>query len=157
MGYLRDLGYSAQEVDAVVTARPAWGEIPKCLQAVRTFAQLPEAEALAAANKRISNILKKSSQDGVAVLSPTLLVEPAEQALHSALQSVKPQANELFNQGQYAESLKALAALKLPVDAFFDKVMVNAEDNALRANRLALLHELHGTMNRVADLSKLAA
>jgi glycyl-tRNA synthetase beta chain len=157
IGYLRDLGYSAQEVEAVVTARPVWGEIPKCLQAVRAFAQLPEAEALAAANKRISNILKKSSQDGVAALSPALLVEPAEQALHSALQSVKPQADTLFSQGQYAESLKALAALKLPVDAFFDKVMVNADDAALRTNRLALLHELHGTMNRVADLSKLAA
>jgi len=85
-----------------------------------------------------------------------LLAEPAEHALHDAILATAPKADELFNEGEYTASLRELAALKTPVDAFFDAVMVNAEDARLRANRLALLARLHQSMNRVADLSKLA-
>jgi glycyl-tRNA synthetase beta chain len=159
VGYLRELDYSAQEVDAVVSLRPPhWAELPKRLAAVRAFGALTESASLAAANKRIANILKKS--DGAApaaVVDSARLVEPAEKALAGALHNVKPIADSLFDNGEYAASLRELAVLKAPVDAFFDGVMVNAEDPALRANRLALLSTLHAAMNRVADLSKLAS
>jgi len=158
VGYLREAGYSAQEVDAVVEARPAlWAEFPKRLAAVRAFKALPEAEALAAANKRVGNILKKSEGAVAPVVDAALLKEPAEQALHEALKAVSPKAESAFAAGDYAASLQALAALKTPVDAFFDKVMVNAEDPALRNNRLGLLAQMHAAMNKVADLSKLAS
>ena len=154
-GYLRDLHYTAQEVDAVVALRPMWGEFPKRLAAVRTFAALPEAPALAAANKRIGNILKKT--DAVdAHVSELLLKEPAEQALYAAMQDITPKANAQFDAGDYTASLQTLAALRAPVDAFFEHVMVNAEQIDLRLNRLGLLTSLHAAMNRVADLSKLA-
>lgn len=157
-GYLREQGYSVQEVDAVVEARPErWAEIPKRLAAVRAFAALPEAASLAAANKRVGNILKKSEGADGATVQPALLKEPAEAALHQALAAVQPTADAAFERGDYTASLQALAALKAPVDAFFDGVMVNADDAALRANRLALLAGLHAAMNRVADLSRLAA
>ena len=157
-GSLREQGYTAQEVDAVVSQRPQrLGDIPKRLAAVRAFSTLPEAAALAAANKRVGNILKKV-EDGVeAWVDTTLLTEAAEVALHAALVDVVPQADAAFDTGDYSESLQALAALRAPVDAFFDGVMVNAEDPALRANRLGLLAKLHAAMNKVADLSKLSA
>jgi glycyl-tRNA synthetase beta chain len=137
--------------------RPArWAELPRRLQAVRAFASLDESSPLAAANKRIGNILKKSDAAPVAHVDPLLLAEPAEHALHDAILATAPKADELFNEGEYTASLRELAALKTPVDAFFDAVMVNAEDARLRANRLALLARLHQSMNRVADLSKLA-
>ncbi|RQP22996.1 glycine--tRNA ligase subunit beta [Piscinibacter terrae] len=158
VGYLREAGYSAQEVEAVVEARPAlWAEFPKRLAAVRAFKALPESESLAAANKRVGNILKKSDAPVSDTVSAALLKEPAEQALHEALQAVAPKAEAAFARGDYTGSLQALAALKAPVDAFFDKVMVNAEDPALRANRLGLLAQLHAAMNKVADLSRLAS
>jgi glycyl-tRNA synthetase beta chain len=125
---------------------------------VRAFAALPESAALAAANKRIGNILRKSEPARPAdAVDPERLVEPAERQLHDALLDVAPRADELFAEGEYTDSLRRLAALRAPVDAFFDAVMVNAEDAALRANRLALLARLHQSMNRVADLSRLAA
>ncbi len=155
---LRDQGYSAQEVDAVLALNPSrLGDVPRRLEAVRAFAALPEAASLAAANKRVSNILKKIEGELPTAVDAALLKEPAEQALAAALAEVQPQADTLFEQHDYAGSLKALAALKGPVDAFFDGVMVNAEDAALRANRQALLNRLHGAMNRVADLSRLAS
>lgn len=157
MGSLREQGYSAQEVDAVVALRPPqWGDIPKRLAAVRAFAALPEAASLAAANKRVANILKKSEEAAVA-LQPALFQEAAEGQLAEALQGAAAKADPLFEQGDFTASLRELAALKAPVDAFFDAVMVNADDAALRANRLALLRALHAAMNRVADLSRLAA
>jgi len=157
-GNLREQGYTAQEVDAVVSQRPQrLGDIPKRLAAVRAFAALPEAAALAAANKRVGNILKKVENPVEPTAVAALLVEPAEIALHAALVDVVPQADAAFDTGDYTESLQALAALRAPVDAFFDGVMVNAEDPALRANRLGLLAHLHAAMNRVADLSKLSA
>ncbi len=156
-GSLREQGYSAQEVDAVVSQRPQrLGDVPKRLAAVRAFAALPEAAALAAANKRIGNILKKAL-DVDPHVSELLLKEPAEIALYAAMQDVTPQAKAQFDTGDYTASLQTLAALRAPVDAFFDGVMVNAEELALRLNRLGLLKSLHEAMNRVADLSRLAA
>jgi len=157
-GNLREQGYTAQEVDAVVSQRPQrLGDIPKRLAAVRAFAALPESAALAAANKRVGNILKKVEDSIDAWVDAELLKEPAEVALHAALVDVVPQADAAFVTGDYSESLQALAALRAPVDAFFDGVMVNAEDPALRANRLGLLAKLHAAMNKVADISKLSA
>ena len=155
-GSLRDQGYSALEVDAVLALRPEpLSEVAQRLAAVRAFAALPEAPALAAANKRIGNILKKSEGVGAAV-QDSLLVEAAEKDLFAAMQTTVPAANAKFDAGDHTGSLQALAALRAPVDAFFDGVMVNADDPALKANRLGLLRELHGAMNRVADLSRLA-
>lgn len=157
-GSLREQGYSAQEVDAVLALKPQrLGDVAKRLAAVRAFAALPEAPALAAANKRVGNILKKAEGTVEAAVNPELLQEAAEKSLAEALKTVAPKAEAAFASGDYAASLQALAALKAPVDAFFDGVMVNAEDPALKANRLGLLATLHQAMNRVADLSKLAA
>ncbi|ARU03671.1 glycine--tRNA ligase subunit beta [Comamonas serinivorans] len=156
-GGLRDDGFSAQEVDAVLALRPErLVDVAQRLQAVRAFAQLPEAPALAAANKRVGNILKKAEGEVSGTVAPALLAEAAEHALFEALQAVAPQAEAAFAQGDYTANLQQLAALKAPVDAFFDGVMVNADDPALKANRLALLSQLHQAMNRVADLSRLA-
>lgn len=158
-GYLREQGATAQEAEAVIAARPQWGDMPQALEAVRAFAQLPEAPALAAANKRIGNILKKAEAEGTvdAHVSDVLLQEPAEKALYAAMQTIVPQANAQFDAGNYTASLQTLAALRGPVDAFFDDVMVNAEQLDLRLNRLGLLKSLHLAMNRVADLAKLAS
>jgi glycyl-tRNA synthetase beta chain len=156
-GLLREQGYSPQEVDAVVSLRPQrLGDIPKRLAAVRAFAALPEAAALAAANKRIGNILKKADGPPVAKVDIGLLGESAELGLHRALAEVAPTVDAAFARGDYAASLQALAFLKAPVDTFFNEVMVNAENPQLRANRLGLLATLHQAMNQVADLSRLS-
>ena len=156
-GSLREQGYSAGEVDAVVSQRPQrLADVPKRLDAVRAFAMLPEAPALAAANKRIGNILKKAPEVDPHV-SELLLKAPAEAALFAAMNQTAAQANAQFEAGDYTASLQTLAALREPVDAFFDGVMVNAEELDLRLNRLGLLKRLHDAMNRVADLSRLVA
>lgn len=155
---LREQGYSAQEIDAVLALQPQkLADVASRLAAVRAFAALPEAPALAAANKRVGNILKKVEGEVTAKVDPALLKEAAEIALNQTLMTVKPQADAAFAHGDYAASLQVLAALKTPVDAFFESVMVNAEDAALRNNRLGLLATLHHAMNQVADISKLAA
>ncbi|MDP2247342.1 MAG: glycine--tRNA ligase subunit beta [Nitrosomonadales bacterium] len=158
-GYLRELGGSAEEVDAIISAPnlSSWLDIPERLEAVKSFASLSEAPALAAANKRVGNILKKSGVEIEAKIDNSKLIEPAEKSLAEALAKVKPIADSAFESGDYTASLQALAALKAPVDDFFDNVMVNVDDPALKANRLGLLAMLHQAMNRVADLSKLAA
>lgn len=155
-GSLREQGYSAQEVDAVLALRPQrLALVGKQLAAVRAFAALPEAPALAAANKRVTNILKKAG-DVDAHVNPDLLREQAEKDLYAALQRFVPEADALFAAGDYTGSLQTLAVLRAPVDAFFDDVMVNAEELDLRLNRQGLLQSLHVAMNRVADLSRLA-
>ncbi|ODU61678.1 MAG: glycine--tRNA ligase subunit beta [Comamonadaceae bacterium SCN 68-20] len=155
-GSLREQGYSAQEVDAVLALRPQrLALVPKQLAAVRAFAALPEAPALAAANKRVTNILKKAGEVDAHV-NPELLQEQAEKDLYAALQRFVPEANAQFLSGDYTGSLQTLAVLRAPVDAFFDDVMVNAEQLDLRLNRQGLLKTLHDAMNRVADLSRLA-
>jgi len=157
-GNLREQGFSAQQVDAVLALRPQrLADVQKRLEAVRAFAALPEAPALAAANKRVGNILKKAETAVQARVDASLLQETAEQELNQALQTTVPRADAQFAEGDYTASLQTLAVLRAPVDAFFDKVMVNAEDPALKANRLGLLATLHEAMNRVADLSRLAA
>ena len=155
---LREQGYSAQEVDAVLALQPArLADVSQRLAAVRAFAALPQAPALAAANKRVGNILKKAGEQVSATVDVALLQVVAERTLHAALLETESQAQAAFAQGDYTAHLKALAVLKAPVDDFFDQVMVNAEEPALKANRLGLLALLHAAMNRVADLSRLAA
>ncbi|MDH4133229.1 MAG: glycine--tRNA ligase subunit beta [Gammaproteobacteria bacterium] len=155
-GYLREGGAETQEVDAVLSWRPVTlAEVPKVLKAVQVFQAMPEAAALAAANKRIVNILRKAGQE-FANADAGKLVEPAERTLFEALQKVQPAVESCFKAHDYTGALQRLAALKQPVDAFFDSVMVMAEDSAVRDNRLALLGDLKALMNRVADISKLA-
>lgn len=158
-GLLRERGYSANEVEAVLSQNPTRiDDLTPRLDAVRTFAALPEAEALAAANKRISNILKKSEEIGTASVNPALLQEAAEKTLFETLRgNVAPAVQRHLQTRDYTQALSALAQLRAAVDTFFNDVMVNADDPAVRANRLALLSELHAQMNCVADISKLAA
>ena len=156
-GLLREGGYSAQQVEAVIASQPTRiDQVPQQLAAVRAFMALPEAESLASANKRIDNILKKA--DGIpASFENALLFEPAERSLGEAFSAVQPWAEQLYASGDYSAMLKSLVPLKLPVDRFFDEVMVNVDDAKLRANRLGLLAALRTTMNRVADISKLSS
>ena len=152
----KDKGYSAQEVDAVLATHPTMVlDVPARLQAVRAFAQLPEAEALAAANKRIGTILKKTVPE-TDVVDAALFDSEAEKALYEALCDAEPKAKAHYEAGRYTDLLKGLAPMKAPVDHFFEDVMVNVEDARVRANRLALLWRLHRTMNMVAELSRLA-
>ncbi|MFM0157301.1 glycine--tRNA ligase subunit beta [Paraburkholderia sediminicola] len=157
-GLLRERGYAPGEIDAVLALNPTrLDDIVARLDAVREFAALPEAASLAAANKRISNILKKSESATNGGVQVTLLTEAAEKALHAQLEQVAPRVQSQLAARDYTGALTALAALREPVDTFFNDVMVNAEDPALRANRLALLGALHQQMNCVADISRLAA
>jgi len=149
--------YGAEATAAVFANMPPLHDIAKRLRAVREFATLPESPSLAAANKRVGNILKKAEGEVGEAADPARFAEAEETALFAALSDIAPRAEAAFDAGDYTASLQALAALKGPVDAFFDQVMVNADDPALKANRLALLNQLHRTMNRVADLSRLAA
>jgi glycyl-tRNA synthetase beta chain len=154
---LREQGYSAQEVEAVLALKPQrLSDVAKRLEAVRAFAALPEASALAAANKRIGNVLKKAGEVDAHV-NTALFKEDAEQALYAVMQKLLPESESQFKAGDYTASLQTLAALRSPVDAFFDDVMVNAEEMDLRLNRQGLLKCLHLAMNRVADLSALAS
>lgn len=156
-GYLKDKGYTTNEVEAVVSLRPdTLHDILGRMEAVRTFAALPEAEALAAANKRITNILRKNTEP-VGTVNPALFQEEAEGALHAAIERVRPAVEAAFASGDFTAALRDLAQLRDAVDRFFNDVMVMAEDAQLRANRLALLASLHALANRVADISKLAA
>jgi glycyl-tRNA synthetase beta chain len=154
---LKDQGYSAFEVDAVLALHPqCLGDVPARMEAVRAFAAMPQAEALAAANKRIGNILKKAPKADTSQFSSAQLTLPAEKNLHQAMEQSVKQADAFYAQKNYTDSLKALAALRETVDAFFNDVMVNDPDEDVRRNRLGLLCQLHGSMNRVADLSRLA-
>jgi glycyl-tRNA synthetase beta chain len=156
-GLLRERGYAQNEVEAVVAQNPdRLDNIIERLNAVQAFAALPEAESLAAANKRITNILKKANGATVEV-HRGLLKEAAEEGLYAAMIQLKPKVDDAFARGDFTSTLKALAHLRQDVDAFFNDVMVMAEDEQLRNNRIALLSDLHGMMNQVADISKLAA
>jgi glycyl-tRNA synthetase beta chain len=158
-GYLKDRGFSTLQVSAVLSMNPTQlSVVPRQLEAVKAFQALPEAESLAAANKRIANILKQAEAKGESFSNAELtnLKEPAERSLFQALRDASAKATGLFERGDYAGYLKTFAVLKAPVDAFFESVMVMVDDKALRANRLALLRDLRNAMNRVADISKLA-
>jgi glycyl-tRNA synthetase beta chain len=153
---LREQGHRAEAIEAVLAQCPdRLGQVPKRLSALADFMMRPESESLCAANKRISNILKKS-EAVTASVQPQLLKEAAERALAQMLAEIGPKAEAAVAQGHYSEALAGLSVLKAPVDEFFDQVMVNAEDAQLRSNRLALLATLHRSMNQVADLARLA-
>jgi glycyl-tRNA synthetase beta chain len=159
-GMLRERGFSPNEVEAVLAQNPdRVDDVVQRLEAVQAFAALPESSSLAAANKRITNILKKNEdalpQD--ASIRQELLVEPAEASLAAKMKTLEGEVAGAFAKGDFTGALKTLALMKDEVDAFFNDVMVMAEDLGLRNNRLALLSQLHGMMNRVADISKLAA
>jgi glycyl-tRNA synthetase beta chain len=159
-GYLKDLGFSTLQVEAVLSQQPRQlNLVPRQLEAVKAFQALPESESLAAANKRVANILRQAAAKGESfgAANRGALKDAQEIALFDALQKATAGASPLFERGDFAGYLKTFAVLKAPVDAFFDKVMVMAEDPALRQNRLALLADLRKAMNRVADISKLAA
>jgi glycyl-tRNA synthetase beta chain len=161
-GILRERGFSPNEIEAVVAQNPdRLDDIAQRLEAVQAFAALPESASLAAANKRITNILKKNEEalcaSGGAGVNPALLQDAAEKNLAAAVARVQPEIEAAFARGDFAGTLKTLAQLRDDVDAFFNDVMVMADDLALRNNRLALLSALHAMMNRVADISKLAA
>lgn len=157
-GVLRERGYAPNEIEAVVAQQPdTLDNIIERLDAVQAFAALPEAEALAAANKRITNILKKNNVVDTGTVQPSLLADVAEQHLFAAMTRLKPLVDTAFAQGDFAGALQSLAQLRTEVDAFFNDVMVMAEDEQLRNNRLALLSNLHLMLNQVADISKLAA
>ena len=155
-GNLREQGYTPQEVDAVLSQRPdRLADIPKRLAAVRAFSALPEAQALAAANKRIGNILKKA--DGaLPEPQPSLMSEEAEKALFDRVVAIAPSVRTRVAGEAYTEALKVVASVRPEVDHFFDKVMVNVDDPAVRANRLGLLKALFDQLNAVADISKLS-
>jgi len=159
-GMLRERGFSPNEVEAVLAQNPdRVDDVVQRLEAVQAFAALPEAASLAAANKRITNILKKN-EDAMpkdAAVDPGLLQDQAEKDLAAAVTRVQPEVDAAFAAGDFSGTLKTLAQLRDQVDAFFNDVMVMADDVKLRNNRLALLASLHGMMNRVADISKLAA
>ncbi len=156
-GLLRERGYAPNEIEAVVAQQPEQlDNIIERLDAVQAFAALPQAEALAAANKRITNILKKTEGVGSTV-QQDLLRDSAEQSLFAAMNTLKPEVDAAFAKGDFSTALKALARLRENVDGFFNDVMVMADDEQLRNNRLALLANLHVMLNQVADISKLAA
>jgi glycyl-tRNA synthetase beta chain len=159
-GLLRDRGFSPNEVEAVLAQNPdRIDDVVQRLEAVQSFAALPESASLAAANKRISNILKKNEEAlaQAGSVDPALLQDEAEKKLYASVQRVQPEVDAAFARSDFTGTLKTLAQLRDDVDAFFNDVMVMAEDVKLRNNRLALLSILHRMMNRVADISKLAA
>lgn len=154
---MRDEGFTAQEVDAVLSKRISHiADTRKRLQAVRKFMQMTEAESLSAANKRIANILKKIEGDVPTEVNKALLTEAAEKALFDAVGDHEPVAKILYGKREFEGVLASLTPLKAPVDAFFNDVMVNADDMAVRQNRQALLKRLYDLMNCVAELSRLA-
>jgi glycyl-tRNA synthetase beta chain len=156
-GYLRELKFSPDEIDSVLSQSPTRIDLvtPR-LEAVRAFRRLPEAASLAAANKRIRNILRKTEGvDGAPELA--LLQEPAEKNLFAAVNKMQPQLSSLVEAEDYTGALKLLAGVRSEVDTFFDEVMVMTDEPLTRKNRLALLAQLEGLMNRVADISRLAA
>ena len=154
--YLRERGFEPDEVEAVVSQSPARIDLvmPR-MEAVREFKTLPEAEALASANKRIQNILKKAE---VVLQAPdlALFTEEAERALFAAVTQLAPVVNSLVANEDYTDALRELAGVRAQVDQFFDQVMVMADEPLIRHNRLALLKALGDLMNQVADISKLA-
>ena len=156
--YLREQDYSANQVDALLSLRPSRIDlVPAQMEAIRTFAALPEAEALAAANKRIGNILRKNESEVAPSVDRALLVDGAERELYAAVQELLPVVRDHVESGDYTSALRSLASARTCVDRFFDDVLVMADDGALRANRLALLRGLSEAMNQVADISKLAS
>ena len=157
-GYYADKGVPAAHFNAVAELRPAsLYDFDRRIDAIGTFAQLPEAAALAAANKRIGNILKKADIDIPTMEDPALLREPAELALAEAVEAAYGETGHALAHADYVAVLARLARLRPQVDAFFDAVMVNVDDPAIRTNRLALLKRLAGRLGSVAAIEHLSA
>src|SRR5512145_3251957 len=162
-GYLRERGFDVTHIEAVMAVlNGRLHEAMPRLQAVRAFAALAAAKDLAAANKRVQNIMRKNHEElgramEFAVFDTRLMADEAERSLHQALMDITPFVQGYFSRGEYEQNLKALVTLKPFIDDFFDQVMVMCEDKALRINRALLLKQLGGLMNQVADISKLAA
>ncbi|PZP58669.1 MAG: glycine--tRNA ligase subunit beta [Pseudoxanthomonas spadix] len=159
-GYYADKGVPTTQFNAVAELKPAsLYDFDRRIEAIGTFAALPEAAALAAANKRIGNILKKAQAEGVQIpdhLDRGLIEHPAEAALAEAVQAAIGDTDTALHQHDYVAVLARLALLREQVDSFFDMVMVNAENPAVRGNRLALLHRLHARFGKVADIAQLS-
>jgi glycyl-tRNA synthetase beta chain len=154
--YLRDKDFEADEIDAVLSLGPTrLDQLLPRLKALQVFRILPEAEALAAANKRIRNILKQAGETRAGIINPLLLREPAESRLAQEVDALRARVEPMLRAGDYANALKSLAALRGAVDAFFDQVMVMVDDDALRGNRLALLSDLSNLFLGAADISRL--
>ena len=161
-GYLREQGFDVAQIEAVLAVlNGRLHEVLPRLQGVHTFAGLAVAKDLAAANKRVQNIMRKNAEElgelAQAAVNPALLQDAAERELYQAIQDITPMARGYFERGDYSNNLKTLVTLKPFIDDFFDKVMVMAEDKALRLNRAVLLQQLGRLMNQSADISKLAA
>lgn len=156
--FFKDQGYAALDIDAVLAIDSGLiSEIPKRLNAIKEFSQLPESKDLASANKRVGNILKKADFKSTLKIDPALLKDIAEVNLYKTLDLVDAEARKEYLANNYSSSLKLLCKLKNPIDQFFNDVMVNVEDESLKMNRLALLEKLYSAMNLVADLSKLSS
>ena len=152
----RDPGLEATTFDAVLARAPvSLVDFDRRLAAVQSFLALDAAASLAAANKRIANILKQAGDDSGGEVNPKLLQDPAESALHAAVGDAATTVDPLLEKRAYTEALSALAGLRGPVDRFFDEVMVMADDDALKNNRLSLLRELRALFLDVADISRL--
>jgi glycyl-tRNA synthetase beta chain len=156
-GYYADKGVPVQHFNAVAALRPAsLYDFDRRILAIGSFAALPEAEALAAADKRIRNILRKAEGEIPAMVDPVLLKEPAESALAEAVEAAYAETNHALAHGDYIDALSHLARLRPQVDAFFDQVMVNVDDAPLRGNRLALLRRLSERLGSVAAIEHLS-
>jgi glycyl-tRNA synthetase beta chain len=154
--YYHERSFPADSVDAVLARRPTRpADFDQRVHAVSEFRKLAAAQSLAAANKRIRNILKKSDQAIADAVEPTKLQDPAEKYLFTKIREMGSKVQPMFDASEYTDGLQLLADLKDPVDQFFDEVMVMTDDPAIRANRLALLSEMENLFLSVADLSRL--
>ena len=145
--------FRSDAVSALSPSRPL--DFDKRIKAVSAFRELAEAESLAAANKRVGNILKKSAADTSATVDESLLSEEAEKKLFATLSALSRTVEPMFDSGDYEAALSQLSSLRDPVDAFFDSVMVMADDEAIKNNRIALLNTMNQLFLRAADLSRL--
>ena len=156
--YLKDLGYSNEMVDALVSSKPAQiHDILERLQAISEFIKLKESDTLSSANKRVSNILKKTDKITNNPVDVSLLIENEEIMLHKVLLDLEPKINQCLDKNDFVSALKNLVILNAPINNFFEKVMVNTDDTKIKNNRYSLLYKLRQNLNCVADISKLAS
>ena len=156
--YLKDLGYSNEMVDALVSSKPAQiHDILERLQAISEFIKLKESDTLSSANKRVSNILKKADKITNNPVDVSLLIENEEIMLHKVLLDLEPKINQCLDKNDFVSALKNLVILNAPINNFFEKVMVNTDDTKIKNNRYSLLYKLRQNLNCVADISKLAS
>ncbi len=156
--YLKDLGYSNEMVDALVSSKPAQiHDILERLQAISQFIKLKESDTLSSANKRVSNILKKADKVTNNLVDISLLIENEEIMLHKVLLDLEPKINQCLVKNDFVSALKNLVILNAPINNFFEKVMVNTDDTKIKNNRYSLLYKLRQNLNCVADISKLAS